>query len=100
MWNLPVEELFMVGRATENKLKKLNIKTIGELAVFDAKILVEKLHSHGKLIHAYANGIDNSDVRKSNYLEIKGIGNSTTISYDVDNIDEAFKILLSLCYKT
>lgn len=96
MWNLPVEELFMVGRATENKLKKLNIKTIGELAVFDAKILVEKLHSHGKLIHDYANGIDNSDVRKSNYLEIKGIGNSTTISYDVDNIDEAFKILSSL----
>lgn len=96
MWPLPVSELFMVGRATQNKLKNLNIKTIGDLASFDVKILTEKLHSHGKLIHDYANGIDNSDVRKSNYLEIKGIGNSTTIAYDVDNIEEALKILLSL----
>ena len=96
MWPLPVSELFMVGRATQNKLKNLNIKTIGDLAAFDVKILTEKLHSHGKLIHDYANGIDNSDVRKSNYLEIKGIGNSTTIAYDVDNIEEALKILLSL----
>lgn len=96
MWQLPVSELFMVGRATQNKLKNLNIKTIGDLATFDVKILTQKLHSHGKLIHDYANGIDNSDVRKSNYLEIKGIGNSTTISYDVDNTEEALKILLSL----
>lgn len=96
MWNLPVGDLFMVGRATEDKLKKLNINTIGELAKFDADILVKRMHKHGKLIHDYANGIDNSDVRKSNYLEIKGIGNSSTIAYDVDNADEALKILLSL----
>lgn len=96
MWSLPVSELFMVGRATQNKLKNLNIKTIGDLAAFDVKILTQKLHSHGKLIHDYANGIDNSDVRKSNYLEIKGIGNSTTIAYDIDNAEEALKILLSL----
>ena len=96
MWSLPVSELFMVGRATQNKLKNLNIKTIGDLAAFDVKILTQKLHSHGKLIHDYANGIDNSDVRKSNYLEIKGIGKSTTIAYDIDNAEEALKILLSL----
>ena len=86
----------MVGRATQNKLNNLNIKTIGDLAAFDVKILTQKLHSHGKLIHDYANGIDKSNVRKCNYLEIKGIGNSTTIAYDVDNIEEALKILLSL----
>lgn len=96
MWPLPVEDLFMVGRASAAKLKKLNINTIGELAQTDVKLLVSKLHSHGKLIYEYANGIDYSEVRKSNYLEIKGIGNSTTISYDVETLDEAFKILLSL----
>jgi DNA polymerase-4 len=31
MWPLPVRELFMVGRATSQKLQKININTIGEL---------------------------------------------------------------------
>lgn len=96
MWNLPVEDLFMVGRATKEKLHKINIYKIGELAKFDVKILTHILHSHGKLIYEYANGIDNSEIKKSNYLEIKGIGNSTTISYDIQTMEEALKILLSL----
>lgn len=96
MWPLPVGELFMVGKATERKLKNLNINTIGELANYDENILRDKLKSHGKLIKDYANGIDNSKIRKSYDLDIKGIGNSTTIAYDVINEKEAFNILLSL----
>ena len=96
MWNLPIGDLFMVGRASEAKLHKLNVHTIGELAQYDVSLLIDKLHSHGKLIYEYANGIDNSEIRKSNYLEVKGIGNSTTIAYDIETIEEALKILLSL----
>jgi DNA polymerase-4 len=96
MWDLPVRDLFMVGRASEAKLHKLNIHTIGELAKFDVNLLISKLDSHGKLIYEYANGRDNSEIRKSNYLEVKGIGNSTTIAYDVENREEALKVLLSL----
>ncbi|AWK52193.1 DNA polymerase IV [Clostridium beijerinckii] len=96
MWDLPVGDLFMVGRASEAKLHKLNVHTIGELAQYDVRLLISKLHSHGKLIYEYANGIDNSEIRKSNYLEIKGIGNSTTISYDIETMEEALKVLLSL----
>ena len=88
---------FIYGwESTEAKLHKLNIHTIGELAKFDVNLLINKLHSHGKLIYEYANGIDNSEIRKSNYLEVKGIGNSTTISYDIETMEEALKILLSL----
>ncbi|SFD00039.1 Y-family DNA polymerase [Clostridium uliginosum] len=100
MWDLPVEDLFMVGRATKEKLHKINIYKIGELAKFDVKILTNILHSHGKLIYEYANGIDNSQIQKSNYLEIKGIGNSTTISYDIETMEEALKVLLSLTEKS
>ncbi|EKQ52789.1 DNA polymerase IV [Clostridium sp. Maddingley MBC34-26] len=96
MWHLPVEDLFMVGRASAAKLRKFNINTIGELANTDINLLKSKLHSHGKLIYEYANGIDNSEIRESNYLEVKGIGNSTTIAYDVETMEEALKILLSL----
>ncbi|MFR8042684.1 MAG: DNA polymerase IV [Clostridium butyricum] len=96
MWPLPAGDLFMVGRATKEKLSKLNINTIGDIAKADVNLLVQKMHSHGKLIYEYANGIDNSEIRKCNYLDIKGIGNSITISYDVETYEEACRILLAL----
>ena len=96
MWPLPAGDLFMVGRATKEKLSKLNINTIGDIAKADVNLLVQKIHSHGQLIYEYANGIDNSEIRKCNYLDIKGIGNSITISYDVETYEEACRILLAL----
>lgn len=100
MWPLPVEDLFMVGRATVPKLHKLNINTIGDLANYDISIIKSILKSHGEVIWNYANGIDNSKVRKGNYIEMKGIGNSTTISFDVEDKETAHKVLLSLCETT
>lgn len=97
MWPLQVEDLFMIGRATAPKLHNLNINTIGELANYDLEVLKNKLKSHGEVIWNYANGIDFSEVRKSNVIEMKGIGNSTTIPFDVVDSDTAHKILLSLC---
>lgn len=97
MWPLSVEDLFMVGRATLPKLHKLNIYTVGELAKYDVEILKNKLKSHGQLIWNYANGIDHSEVRKSNYIQMKGIGNSTTIPFDVEDKETAHKVILSLC---
>ena len=96
MWPLNVNDLFMVGRATEAKLRKLNINTIGELAQYDIEILRPIFKSYAEVIHNYANGIENSEVRSSNYLEIKGIGNSTTTSRDIYSREDALKILLSL----
>lgn len=97
MWPLAVEDLFMVGRATAPKLHSLNINTVGDLANYNVNILKNKLKSHGQVIWNYANGIDFSEVRKSNYIEMKGIGNSTTISFNVEDKDTAHKVLLSLC---
>lgn len=97
MWPLPVEDLFMVGGATAPKLHNLNINTIGDLANYNVDILKNKLKSQGLLIWNYANGIDPSEVRKSNYIQMKGIGNSTTIAFDVEDRETAHKVLLSLC---
>lgn len=96
MWPLPVEELFMVGRATVPKLHMLNIYTIGDLARADIELLKYKLKSFGQLIKDYANGIESSDVRHGSRPPIKGIGNSTTTSFNVDNREEAYKVILSL----
>lgn len=96
MWPLPVEELFMVGRATKPKLNQLGIFTIGDLAKYDLKNLEYSLKSHGRLIWQYAQGLEDSVVKKDSRVLMKGIGNSTTIPFDVDNAEEAHKILLSL----
>ncbi len=97
MWPLPVGDLFMVGRKTVSKLNKLNIRTIGDLANFDLSVLKAVLKSHGVLIWNYANGVEDSEVRCGNFINMKGLGNSTTISFDVEDIRTAHMILLSLC---
>ena len=42
-WPLPVRDLFLVGAATERKLKLLGIYTIGDLAKADINILKKRL---------------------------------------------------------
>lgn len=96
MWPLPVEDLFMVGRQTKKKLNMLNIHTIGQLANADRKLLNGKLKSFGTLVWCYANGIDESPVQSGYFLQMKGIGNSTTIKFDVTDRYTACKVLLSL----
>lgn len=55
------------------------------------------MKSYGLLIWDYANGIEDSEVRKSNYISMKGAGNSTIIIFDVENKETAYKVLLALC---
>lgn len=97
MWPLPVGELFMCGRKTTAKLNQMGIRTIGDLATAPLNELEYHLKSFGLMMHAYANGIDTSDVRKSNFEVVKGIGNSTTVSFDVTDKKDAYLVLLSLC---
>ncbi|MBR7172565.1 MAG: DNA polymerase IV [Clostridia bacterium] len=95
---IPVENLLYVGRATKEKLNKLNIHTIGELAVADENLLNAHLGKWGSVIYAYANGHDYSEVKKyTEKDEYKSIGNSITFYRDLDNeLDvETLIILLS-----
>lgn len=96
LWPLDVKELFMVGRATEKKLKSINIKTIGDLANADIVILKRILKSHGVLIKNYAMGCDYERVIHNSEIIQKGMGNSMTIKYDVTEAEEAKKYLLAL----
>lgn len=96
MWPLPVNELFMVGRATAPKLYRLNIMTIGDLAHADDKVLAYHLKSYGKMIKGLAQGIEGTDVSENFRPPMKGLGNSTTIPFDVDTLKEARLVILSL----
>lgn len=74
---------------------KMGIRTVGELAAYPPKLLEKEFKSFGKLLHAYANGIDDSPVAPS-VSESKSIGNSTTTPFDVTDREAAYKILLAL----
>ena len=97
LWPLPVEDLFMVGRRTAPRLRNMGIRTIGDLAAYPLPLLEKEFKSFGHLLHAYANGIDDSPVVPDHEAdEIKSIGNSTTTTFDVTDRETAYKILLAL----
>lgn len=96
LWPLPVGDLFMVGRSTEAKLIKYGIYTIGDLANSDLNFLRHILKSHGELVYNFARGQDVSLVNDIKYSEVKSIGNSSTIPYDVVDREDAYRYLLSL----
>jgi DNA polymerase-4 len=96
MWPLPVGELYMVGRATARKLQQININTIGDLARADLNHMKALLKTPGIMVWEFANGIDDMEVMLNSDIIQKGVGNSTTISYDVADRMEAQMILLAL----
>lgn len=85
----------MLGRKTIPKLYNMRIKTIGDLAKTDKNLMIKKLGKHGFIIWEYANGIDNSEVQYK-YEKPKGVGNSTTLPIDINNISKLEEILLAL----
>lgn len=95
-WPLPVRDLFLVGAATERKLKMLGIYTIGDLAHADGALLRRRLGKHGETIWHFANG-RNADAVTPEPAEAKGFGNSVTTPHDVVTTAEAHQVLLSLC---
>ena len=96
MWPLPVRDLFLVGSATERKLKQFGIYTIGDLAQADIGLLKRRLGKHGETIWHYANG-RNAEMVTPEPAENKGYGNSVTTAEDVVTYDQAHQVLLSLC---
>jgi len=95
MWPLPVSSLYMCGKSSVEELRKLEILTIGDLALSDPAIISLHLKSHGKLLWEFANGIDSSKVEPIQ-PDAKGIGNSTTLSKDADDLATIHEVLLSL----
>lgn len=97
VWPLPVEALLYVGRATSAKLRACGIATIGQLAVSDPEMLKVKLGKMGYVIHGFANGLDNSPVRREDLsAPIKSIGNSTTTPRDLENDGDVRITLMAL----
>lgn len=98
VWNSPTGDLLYVGKATKNKLNRIGIYTIGDIANTAPDILRKLLGKWGDLIYGFANGFDSSPVAHMNdNTEVKSIGNSTTTPRDMESFDDVKVVMYVLC---
>lgn len=89
LWPQPVGNFFYVGRATAEKLKKLHIYTIGELAQADVGFLKRSFGVHGEDLHRSANGEDTSPVRRwGDWDDVKSVGHGVTFRRNIRGEDD------------
>ena len=92
-----VSELLGVGRATEAKLRKYGINTIGDLANCNPEYLKKWFGKWGLFLHTYANGRDRSPVAVTGSESIiKSVGNSSTCPRDIENDEDAHIVFQNL----
>ena len=98
MWPLPIEDLLYVGKSSSRELRKLNIKTIGDLANFSLPLLKKHFKNNATFMIQYANGIDSARVI-SKSAKNKSISFSETLEFDTNDKDFLKKKILLMCEK-
>lgn len=97
VWPLPTGQLLFVGAATERRLQKLGIRTIGDLARSDPKLLLQLLGRHGPALWLEANGQGDNEVSfKFAEHQIKSVSNSTTTPHDLTTNEMVKAVLYQL----
>ena len=94
MWPLPVNDLFMCGKKTTQKLQELNINTIGDLANTNTKLLEKHFKSYGEYLHNASWGIDNSKV-ETERQQRQSISTTTTLPHDYTDREKLKEIIFS-----
>ena len=61
--------MLLVGPTTQRTLAKYGVATIGDIARLDVKVLQRLLGRLGETLWRYANGLDDSPVRKADQAE-------------------------------
>ncbi|WP_079479796.1 DNA polymerase IV [Halobacillus salinus] len=99
LWPLPIAEMHGVGEKTAEKLKKLDIETIGDLAKQPVLDLKRLLGINGERLQNRANGMDDRPVDPDAVHEFKSIGTSTTLAEDTTDDTEVRTVLRKLANK-
>ena len=97
VWPLPASDLIYVGRATERKLSKLGIYTVGDLAAASPELLKKLFGVNGLKLWSYANGQDCSRVMHKDFVSpVKSVGHGITCNVDLYDEYEVFRVMLEL----
>jgi DNA polymerase-4 len=93
--SLPVASLPGVGKKTEESLRAMGIKTIGQLAGLSLEMIKGRFGSFGLMLHHYANGIDNRQIESPG--RAKSISRETTFAEDTSDRTFLKSMLHYLC---
>lgn len=98
IWNLPCSDLLYCGKHTTEKLNDFGIYTIGQLASLPKEFLERRLGKNGIMLWEFANGLDLSPVSHMDFrAQAKSIGHGITCVSNLENNDEAKKVIIALC---
>lgn len=90
-------ELIMIGRHTSEKLDKMNIRTIRQLADADRETLRYKFGVIADNMINAAQGVETEEVKRYYDVRIpKSVSNGTTTPRDIKNLDEAKIVVYAL----
>lgn len=97
IWPLPVSDLLYVGSRTDAKLAKYGVRTIGQLAETDPKLLQSWFGRIGIMLSMFARGEDETPVSEfGSQIPVKSIGNSTTTPRDLVSNEDVRLVLYLL----
>ncbi len=97
VWKLPCSDLLFCGRATTEKLRRLGIVTIGDLANAPRELIVRRLGKNGEMLQKYALGQDDSPVARVGEEEtVKSVGHGITCVADLMELEEANVVFVAL----
>lgn len=99
LWGKPCQTLYGIGSRTADKLLRLNIRTIGQLAAADERVLTERFGVYGAWMKRAANGLDDSPVEPLQEAP-KSIGHTTTLPSDLTGREQYRRVLLNLADQT
>ena len=100
IWQLNANEMLMVGRRTYDRLVKLNIITIGDLANADPDMLKSNFGINGLKMKENAMGEDKEPVREAvKSRDIKSIGHGMTATRDIETLSDARDLIFYLSEK-
>lgn len=96
---LPVTALWGVGSQTGDALRRLGLKTVGDIARLSRRTLERAVgDALGAHLHALATGVDERPVKP--YEAVKSVGSENTYERDLDATDEILREILRLAERT
>lgn len=99
-WPRPVEALYGVGEKTGTFLRRIGIRTVGDLARADSRSLSRLMGITAESLVAGARGIEHSPVvPHGESAPPKSLGHEHTVENDLVTKDEGLALLLSLTDK-
>ncbi len=100
IWGLPADNLIFIGKKTYEKLNRLNIYTIGDLAKADEKILKQQFGILGPQYKLMANGEDTTPIAHQDFIDkTKSVGNGMTAIRDLTTREEIEAMIYTLAEK-